>query len=52
MTAPMESFRAIFFGSGQVNALMWAISIVWTIVLLALGLSLFSKVEKTFVDTV
>ena len=28
MTAPMESFRAIFFGSGQVNALMWAISIV------------------------
>ena len=52
MTAPMESFRYIFFGSGQVSVLMWAISILWTIALLALGLSLFSKVEKTFVDTV
>lgn len=52
MTAPMETFRYIFFGSGQVTALMWGISILWTILLLALGLSLFSKVEKTFVDTV
>ena len=52
MTAPMESFRYIFFGSGQVSVLMWVISILWTIALLALGLSLFSKVEKTFVDTV
>ncbi|WP_317320523.1 ABC transporter permease [Subdoligranulum variabile] len=52
MTAPMETFRYIFFGSGQVTALMWGISILWTVLLLALGLSLFSKVEKTFVDTV
>ena len=52
MTAPMESFRYIFFGSGQVTLQLWVVSLVWTVVLLALGLSLFSKVEKTFVDTV
>ena len=52
MTAPMESFRYIYFGSGQVTAPMWVISIGWTVVLLVLGLSLFSRVEKTFVDTV
>lgn len=52
MTAPMETFRLIFFGSGRVTPAMWAISLVWTVALLALGLSLFSKVEKTFVDTV
>lgn len=52
MTAPMETFRYIFFGSGRVSALMWGISLAWTAALLALGLSLFSRVEKTFVDTV
>ena len=52
MTAPMESFRYIFFGTGQVTGVMWASSLIWTVALLALGLSLFSKVEKTFVDTV
>ena len=48
----MESFRYIFFGTGQVSAVMWVSSLAWTAVLLALGLKLFSKVEKTFVDTV
>lgn len=52
MTAPMETFRFIFFGTGQVTLRLWAVSLIWTVVLLALGLSLFSKVEKTFVDTV
>ena len=52
MTAPMESFRVIFLGSGDVSLLMWITSLCWTIILLAVGLSLFGKVEKTFVDTV
>lgn len=52
MTAAMESFRQILFGSGQVSVLGWCIAIVETLVLLFLGASLFSKVEKTFVDTV
>ena len=52
MTAPMESVRYIFVGTGQVPGVMWASSLIWTVALLVLGLSLFSKVEKTFVDTV
>lgn len=52
MTAPMESFRQILFGSGEVSVIGWGIAIVETLVLLWLGASLFSKVEKTFVDTV
>ena len=32
--------------------LMWVISLAWTVALLAVGVSLFGKVEKTFVDTV
>ena len=52
MTAPMESFRAVCFSSGEVSVLMWVISLAWTVVLLGVGISLFGKVEKTFVDTV
>ena len=52
MTAPMESFRAVCFNSGEVSVLMWVISLAWTVALLAVGVSLFGKVEKTFVDTV
>ena len=52
MTAPMESFRAVCFSSGEVSVLMWVISLAWTVLLLGVGISLFGKVEKTFVDTV
>ncbi len=52
MTAAMESFRRILFGSGQVSVMGWGIAIAETLALLVLGASLFSKVEKTFVDTV
>ena len=52
MTAPMESFRAILFGTGDVSVLGWMISFIIMLVLLLIGASLFSKVEKTFVDTV
>lgn len=52
MTAPMETFRYIFFGSGVVTPTLWAAACMITLVILLLGLSLFSKVEKTFVDTV
>ena len=40
MTAPMESFRYIFFGTGQVTGVMWASSLIWTVALLALALCL------------
>ena len=31
MTAPMESFRAVCFNSGEVSVLMWVISLAWTV---------------------
>ena len=46
MTAPMESFRAVCFNSGEVSVLMWVVSLAWTVLLLG-GISLFGKVEKT-----
>lgn len=52
MTAPVECFRAIFLGQGEVSAPMWGAAILMTLALLWGGAALFSKVEKTFVDTV
>ena len=45
MTAPMESFRYIFFGTGQVNGLMGAL-LAWTAVLLVVGLSLSARSKR------
>lgn len=52
MTAPVETFRAIFLGGTAVSPALWAAALLWTAVLLLVGAALFSKVEKTFVDTV
>lgn len=52
MAAPMETFRVILLGSGQIDAATWGYSIVLTVLLLLGGLALFGKVEQTFVDTV
>lgn len=52
MVAVVESFRYMFFGT---SAVLWnQIVISWLITLLILmvGVVLFSKVEKTFMDTV
>lgn len=48
----IETFRYAFFGVGEVPvwSLIWGF--VLTIVLLTVGLVLFNKVEKTFIDTV
>lgn len=52
MTAIVESFRYIFIGKGGVSSLYFVISIIMTIILLIIGLLLFSRVEKNFMDTV
>ena len=52
MTAPVELFRAALLGHGTFTAGMLAFSVIATIVLLLLGVVLFSRVEKTFMDTV
>lgn len=52
MTSVVESFRLMLLGAGTVEPLYLASSILFTVVVLIIGLLLFAKVEKTFVDTV
>ena len=48
----IESFRYAFLGSGSIPWNFLGISIATTVVVLFLGVILFSRVEKTFMDTV
>jgi len=52
MTSIVESFRLMLLGTGTVEPLYMVCSVAFTLVILAVGLLLFGKVEKTFVDTV
>ncbi|MDD4850696.1 MAG: ABC transporter permease [Gemmiger sp.] len=52
MTAPLEVFRLATLGTGTVSLGGLAYSLVFTLVALVLGVVLFSRVEKTFMDTV
>ena len=52
MTAVVESFKHAFLGAGTVDVRYTAISVGLTLVVLFLGLVLFSRAERTFVDTV
>ena len=51
MSAIIESFRSIYLG-GPVPWFALGISTLITLLILALGVVLFNKVEKTFMDTV
>ena len=51
MTAPIEAFRAIYLG-GEVPWSALGISSLATLVLLFVGVVMFNKVEKSFMDTV
>lgn len=48
----IEAFRAGFLGGGSVTILQLATSFILMLGVLAVGLMLFSKVERTFMDTV
>ena len=48
----IEGFRLAFLGAGTVDALQLASSFGIMLVVLAVGLMLFTHVEKTFMDTV
>lgn len=48
----VESFRYAFLGSGSIPWNYLGISVVTTLVVLFVGVVLFSRVEKTFMDTV
>lgn len=52
MSAVVETFRYAFLGSGSIQPGQLATSAVVTLVILALGVVMFSRVEKSFMDTV
>jgi len=52
MTPVVETFKTALLGVGQINYLHILYSFCFTIVLLAVGIVIFNKVEKTFMDTV
>lgn len=52
MTSLVESFRKIYLGAGELSWMGLGYSFLCTIVILVLGVIIFNKVEKTFMDTV
>ena len=52
MTAIVEAFRYAFLGAGTIQPWVLGISFSMTIIILAIGIVLFSRVQKTFMDTV
>jgi lipopolysaccharide transport system permease protein len=52
LTPVIEGFRLGFLGAGDVTALQLGISFGVMVVVLGVGLMLFTHVEKTFMDTV
>ncbi len=52
MTSIVETFKYAFLGSGTFNWLYLGYSAGFTLVILFIGLILFNKVERSFMDTV
>lgn len=52
LSEPVELFRYAFTGSGQVSGAGLAYSVACTLVMLALGVLIFNRVERKFMDTV
>ena len=52
MTSIVEAFRYAFLGAGIVQPLFLAMSTGTTILMLVTGVMIFSRTEKTFIDTV
>lgn len=52
ITPVVNIFRYAYLGIGEIEWLFYGISWIITLVVLFIGIMLFSKVEKTFMDTV
>ena len=52
MSAVVEIFRYAFLGAGFVKPLYLLISLGVTLVVLGVGIVVFRRIEKTFMDTV
>jgi lipopolysaccharide transport system permease protein len=52
MTGIIECFRYAFLGKGEFTAWSLGYSVITTLVILTLGIIIFNKTEKNFVDTI
>lgn len=52
VTSGINLFRYAYLGIGEIDWLFYAISWVVTIIVVMIAVKVFSKVEKTFIDTV
>ena len=52
MTPIIEGFRHAFIGGGQLDFNLFLYSFIFTITVITIGLLIFNKVEKDFIDTV
>lgn len=52
MASIIETFRYVFLGTGTVDISNVVTSVVMTLVILLVGVVLFSRIEKSFMDTV
>lgn len=52
MTPIVETFKTALLGVGEVNYMHLLYSFVFAVVILAIGVLVFNKVEKSFMDTV
>lgn len=52
VTCAVEAFRWMFLGQGSMDPMYWGISLGMMVLVVFFGVIIFSKVEKTFMDTV
>jgi len=52
MVSVVEIFRYGFIGVGNINWQRFGISIIFTLICLIIGIVVFSRAERSFVDTV
>jgi lipopolysaccharide transport system permease protein len=52
MAAIVETFRFVFIGSGTIRSMYLGMSLGITVIILFAGIVVFSRIEKTFMDTV
>jgi lipopolysaccharide transport system permease protein len=52
LSAPIELFRILFYGAGELPNQMIVSSLGMTMVIILLGLVLFTKYERTFLDVI
>lgn len=52
MSSIIENYKFALLGSGTFEISFWGVSLVTTIVIFIVGVLLFNKVERTFMDTV